>query len=82
MALLITVLTAGNFPSVFKDNESLRSHKTVKIKVFLIFLACWCKDLDSKPSQTRIRTNNNGVPGPDVHIYTQDVNVALVRTSS
>ncbi len=38
MVLLITlVLTLGNFPSVFKENESLRNHGTVKIKVFLVF---------------------------------------------
>jgi hypothetical protein len=32
--LLITVLPVGTLASVFKDNKSLRSHKTVDIKIF------------------------------------------------
>jgi hypothetical protein len=36
--LLITVLFEGSFTSFFKDKKSKRSHKTVGIKVFLIFL--------------------------------------------
>ncbi len=31
-------LLLGIFTSVFKDSKSLRSHKTVEIKVFLIYL--------------------------------------------
>jgi hypothetical protein len=39
------------FTPVFKDNKSLRSHKTVIIKVFLYFLLV--------DGQIRIRTNNH-----------------------
>ncbi len=31
------LLTVGTFTSIFKDDKSLRSHKTVEIKVFLNF---------------------------------------------
>jgi hypothetical protein len=34
------LLTVGAFTSDVKDNKSLRSHKTVEIKVFLNFFAC------------------------------------------
>jgi hypothetical protein len=33
-------LNIGTFTSALKDNQLLRSHKTVEIKVFLSFLAC------------------------------------------
>ncbi len=33
-------------PSVFNDKKSLRSHRTVEIKVFINFFACWWKDPD------------------------------------
>jgi hypothetical protein len=42
-------LPVGTLTSVFKDNMSLESHKTVEIMVYLNFLACWCKDLDPDP---------------------------------
>ncbi len=31
----------GTFTSFFKDKKSQRSHKTVEMKCFLIFYACW-----------------------------------------
>jgi hypothetical protein len=37
--LLITVLFEGTFTSFFKDKKSLRSHKAVKINVFLTIFA-------------------------------------------
>ncbi len=36
--LFYFLFTAGTFASVFKDNKSLRSYKTVEIKVILNFL--------------------------------------------
>ncbi len=33
------LLTAGTFTSVFTEKKLLRSHKTVEIKIFLIFYA-------------------------------------------
>jgi len=36
--LLITILFEGTFTLFFKDKETKRSHKTVRIKIFLLFL--------------------------------------------
>jgi len=36
--LRISVLSVDAFTSFFKDNKSLRIHKTVEVKVFLKFL--------------------------------------------
>ncbi len=48
------VLTVGTLTSVFKDNMSLRSHKTVEIMDYLIFLL-----VDGRiRMQIRMRTNN------------------------
>ncbi len=41
-------LNIGTFISVFKDNKSLRSHKTVEIKDFSLFFASLWKDPDLK----------------------------------
>jgi hypothetical protein len=38
--LFCLLLTVGTFTLVFKDNKSLRSHKTVEVKVFLNIFAC------------------------------------------
>jgi hypothetical protein len=43
------LLSLGTFTSVFKDDKYLRSHKTLEIKVFLNFFACWWQDPDPKP---------------------------------
>jgi hypothetical protein len=43
----------GKFTTVFKDKNSFKSHKTVEIKVFLIFLLAGGKGI-------RLRTNNHG----------------------
>ncbi len=39
----------GTIHQSFIDNKSLRSHKSAEIKVFLIYLACLCKDLNPAP---------------------------------
>ncbi len=44
---------------IFKDKKSLRSHKTVEIKVFLNFFACWWKDPDPY-KWLRIRSKTYG----------------------
>ncbi len=41
-----TVLIVATFTSVITENKLLRIHKTVEIKVFLNFLACWWKNPD------------------------------------
>ncbi len=40
------LLTVGKFTQVIKNNKLLRSHKTIDIKVFLHFFACWWKHPD------------------------------------
>ncbi len=42
----------GEFTSVFIDKNSKRSHKIVKIKVFLLFFACSWKDPDPEGPNT------------------------------
>ncbi len=48
------LLSEGTLSSFFKDKKLARTHKTVVIKVFLNFFACWWKDPDPDPYK-RIR---------------------------
>ncbi len=45
----VLVFLLGTFTSVFRDNKSLRSYKTVEIKIFLNYFACGWKDPDLDP---------------------------------
>jgi hypothetical protein len=39
----------GTLTSIFEDKMSLKIHKTIEIKVYLNFFACWWKDPDPFP---------------------------------
>jgi hypothetical protein len=46
---LCLFLFEGTLTSFFKDKNSLRSHKTVEIKIFLNFFVCRWKDPEPDP---------------------------------
>ncbi len=41
---IFLLLTLGTFTTVLIESKSLKRHKTVEIRVFFIFFACWWKD--------------------------------------
>jgi hypothetical protein len=66
---LLFTCCKGTFTSALKDNKSLRSHKTVDIKVFLIFFG----SLKEGSGSVQIIT------GPDGPKLTTDKSYCVIR---
>ncbi len=57
--LLITILFEGTFTLFFKDKETKRSHKTVRIKTFLLHVDPVDPDPEQERISNKLRTEKN-----------------------